>query len=100
MISSAESQLRYLLVSEEILTLSKITSLASGISLNKSITKLKLREDNISSDEAAILAKALASHPTIQLLDLSFNKIPNKGTISIIESLKNKPSFQEFIFSG
>jgi len=92
MISSADSQLRYLLVSEEILTLSKITSLANGISLNKSITKLKLREDNISS-EAAILAKALAGHPVIQLLDLSFNKIPNKGTISIIESLKNKPCF-------
>lgn len=65
MISSADCQVRYLLVSEEILTLSKITSLANGISTNKSITKLKLRDDNISSDEAAILAKALVGHTSI-----------------------------------
>ena len=61
------------------------------ISLNRSLTKLDLRNNSISGVEADTLAKAQKSSQSQALIDLRWNTLGNKGAKILYEAMKACP---------
>jgi len=72
--------------------------LAQSLEVNSTLTKLKLKDNNIGC-AAIYLADALRINTTLTILDISNNELYDDGALKITGSLRNHPSIVEIDLS-
>ncbi len=76
-----------------------IEEISSGISQNKTITKLSMIQSNLNDEDIEILSKALFNNINIEELNLDQNKIKSKGIKILSEKIFPKASLKKIILS-
>ena len=72
-----------------------VTAVVKMLVVNKTLTKLKLRDCHISSEGAVELAAALCKNSTLKHLDLDHNPIGVEGASSMSDMLQHNTSLEE-----
>lgn len=68
--------------------------LADALAQNKTLTKLRIRSNNISCVGAEKIAKALKENKTLEVLDISGNRLGDKGAEAFAEMLVKNSHLQ------
>jgi Ran GTPase-activating protein (RanGAP) involved in mRNA processing and transport len=89
-LSSKESLIVVLDLSNNKIARDGIISLCKGIVDNTTLLKLNLSNNTFTHTSAPMLADMLSINQTLQVLDLSWNGIAGQGTINIFQSLRKR----------
>ena len=74
--------------------------LVHGIKANKTIEVLDLSCNKISRDGGVAICQALEGHTSIRVLKLGCNALQDEGAFAVAQLLKNNSVLQEYVLSG